>query len=170
MLKQKKEMKDLVCKYFIRVCKNHDMYSLAKNQIITFQNCNNTPFGCYKNIFELSDKLHVFTEKEYKNFAKDNTKYEKVTLMINHLLHFFLETKGIEPMRLRMLGQEIFDLVCYNMYGDTYVNDLKKIHTHYVKDEEVLFKIYVNLLQHNKNIKNLTFEEFIGLSLNKLRM
>lgn len=163
--RNKKEMKDLVGRYFIRVCKNHNIYSRFRSYFYKVMNSNGdrNPFGNFSNIEGLFDKLEIFTEKEYQNHRRTNDKYERVTMMINHMLHFFLEKGGVDPRKLGKIGQEIFDLSCYGLYGDAFLSDMDKMKQEIPKqpknDKEVwLFREY---LRHKANgMTSMSWEEF----------
>lgn len=165
-ISRKKEMKDYVCEYFIRVCKNHDIYHVFKKSFKTVMTTrgDRNPFGTFCNVSELSNKLNDFTEREYsKHSRNDNDEYERVTMMINHMLHFFLEKGGVDPRRLGMIGQEIFDLTCYGLYGDKYIQDMERMQQNEPRPtnikEAALLSEYMRL-KKNPDFK-MTWDEFL---------
>jgi len=60
-----------------------------------------------------------------KGGVKDLDKYEHVTMTINHLLHFFMEANGVSMSKLCSMGEEIYNLSCNKLFGDT-IEDLEK--------------------------------------------
>ena len=165
---KKKEMKDFVVQYFIRVCKNHKIYGTFRasfNKVKT--NRSNNPFGNFTNIYDFKDCLANFTEKEYQNHRRTNDKYEKVTMMINHMMHFFLEKGGVDPRRLGMIGQEIFDLACYGIYGDEFIQDMEQMQQQQMEHQQTppsneveayLMQLFLNL--YNQGKINMDWGEF----------
>jgi hypothetical protein len=168
--KRQKEMKDFVVQYFIRVCKNHKIYGTFRASFNKVKsNRSNNPFGKFTNIYDFKNCLENFTEKEYQNHRRTNDKYEKVTMMINHMMHFFLEKGGVDPRRLGMIGQEIFDLACYGIYGDEFIEDMEKMQQQQQMQnqeqpsnemEAYLMQMYLNLYNQGKiDMDWLTFKK-----------
>lgn len=162
---KRKEMKDYVCEYFIRVCKNHDIYHVFRKSFknVMVSKSDRNPFGLFGNVTELSNKLNDFTEREYSKHARNNDEYERVTMMINNMLHFFLEKGGIDRRRLGMIGQEIFDLTCYGLYGDKYLQDMERMQQNEpraVNNKEATLLSEFMRLKKNPDFK-MTWEEFL---------
>ena len=162
--KRSKEMKDFVVQYFIRVCKNHKIYNTFRSSFNKVKrNRSGNPFGDFKNIYDFKDRLEQFTNKEYEHHRRTNDKYEKVTMMINHMMHFFLEKGGVDPRRLGMIGQEIFDLACYGIYGDEFLNDMELMQEKQPPKpqndiEAYLMQLYMRMLEEGKIM--MTWDEF----------
>ena len=127
--KVEKEMKDFVGQYFLRACKNHDLYKVFKDSFhkVRKSSGDRNPFGRIDNFFEMLNGMSNFTINEMSRHHNENDNYQKVTMMINHMLHFFLEKGGVDPRRLGEIGQEIFDLSCYGLYGDQYLIDMENM-------------------------------------------
>lgn len=162
---KRKEMKDYVCEYFIRVCKNHDIYHIFKKSFnkIKVSRSDRNPFGAFYTVSELSNRLNDFTDREYSKHARNNDEYERVTMMINHMLHFFLEKGGVDPRRLGIIGQEIFDLTCYGLYGEKFIEDMERIQQNEPKatnvKEATLLSEFMRM-KKNPDFK-MTWEEFL---------
>lgn len=159
------EMKDFVGRYFIRVCKNHKIYDVFKKSFYNLMRSGNdrNPFGQFRNINEMLNKVSDFTEKEYEHHKRTNDKYEKVTMMINHMIHFFLENGGVHPKRLGMLGQEIFDMSCYGMYGEDFLDDMErmqKTHPKVSSNKEAWLLSEFMRVQKNGTYNGMYWEEF----------
>lgn len=161
---RKDEMKDIVGRYFIRVCKNHKIYGKFKTsffKVMRYRSDSN-PFGNFKNVCEMFNMVNDFTEREYEKNRRTNDKYEKVTMMINHMIHFFLEKGGVNPRRLGMIGQEVFDLSCYGIYGDEFLEDMERMQQEQPKPrtnkEAWLMSEYIKEMS-NGSI-HMTWEEF----------
>ena len=133
--KSTKEMKDFVGQYFLRACKNHDLYKVFKESFhrVRASRGDRNPFGQFNNYREMLVCMSNFTNNESSRHHSSEDNYQKVTMMINHMLHFFLEKGGVDPRRLGAIGQEIFDLSCYGLYGDQYLIDMENMHN---KQEE----------------------------------
>jgi hypothetical protein len=98
---------------------------------------------------------------------KNMDKYEHVTMTINHLLHYFIESNGISMDKLCSLGEEIYGLSCFKLFGDSFEDTSKR------QEEEIktitdaghlkakLFQDYINGKQSGKINKGTTFETFI---------
>lgn len=159
---KKKEMKDFVGEYFIRVCKNHGIYGTFRQSFYSLIPSSKNPFGRYKNIPELLEGLQQFSDKEYEVHCRGNDKYEKVTMMINHMIHFFLERGGIDSRKLGMIGQEIFDLSCYAIYGDEFIEDMENMQQPKPRNEKeaYLLGIYLSHLQSGQ--MNMSWEDFLA--------
>ena len=84
-----------------------------------------------------------------KHGASDLDKYEVVTMAINHLLHFFMESNGVPMQKLCELGEEIYSMSCYKLFGDT-MEDLEK------QSEDEL-----SSLKNSDEIRAKLFQEFI---------
>lgn len=118
------EVKFVVGRSFIRVVKNHHFYHIFKSRFDKMANrdkSERTPFGRYDDFDSLMTKIEEFTLSQ-NSHPRD--KYEHITMMINHMLHFFLEQGGVDARRLGMYGQEIFDIACYALFGDDYIKDM----------------------------------------------
>ena len=158
------EMKDFVGRYFVRVCKNHKIYGVFRKSFynVMRSRSDRNPFGEFKNIHEMLDKVSDFTEKEYEHHRRTNDKYEKVTMMINHMIHFFLEKGGVNPRRLGAIGQEVFDLSCYGLFGNEFIEDMERMNQTNPRPsnekEAWLMNEYFRLLS-NGEIK-MTWDEF----------
>jgi hypothetical protein len=168
---EKKEMKDFVVQYFIRVCKNHRIYSKFRTSFEKVKRSRDgNPFGPFTNIFDFKDCLEQFTEKEYNHHRRTDDKYEKVTMMINHMIHFFLEKGGADPKRLGMIGQEIFDLACYGIYGAEFLEDMNNMQQEQPKlkneKEMWLFARYMDAYQ--KGMTTMSWEDFKNEFLPKI--
>lgn len=120
------EIAEIVGKYFLRLCKNNDVYQTFKKQF--------NPHHDHKRFLSpLKEKgcqsLHeMFVEVgnySYSNRHNSHDKYEVITLIINTLLQFYLEKGGVHPSRLGMIGQQIFNLSAYAIYGEEFLIDMQ---------------------------------------------
>ena len=134
------DIERVVLKCFIRVIKDNGTYMLYR------RNVNNTgimkallrgkntysdnPFSSASSTEEVVSTLKRITNDMAKSNgkkggSKDLDKYEVVTMAINHLLHFFMETNGIAMQKLCELGEEIYSMSCYRLFGDT-IEDINR--------------------------------------------
>ena len=184
---KKNDVHLVVVKYFIRVMKNHDMYrkfTKSFDRVVKSDNDSN-PFGNFENVYQMSVGLNNFTNRDLHSHSRGNTEYERITMMINHLLHFFLENCGVHPKFLGKYGQEIFDLSCFKLFGNKYLEDMEKIdkgsdipQNPRTEKEAWLISVYINKSQRGEftgsysdfkeyvcHVKgNKSYEEIIGLN------
>lgn len=154
-----KKIKNVVGKSFIRVIKNHDLYNL----FIT--SCNSqkkdSPFNNFTTFQELMDQVEEYTINNKDKFFRENDKYGYITTMINHMLHFFLEIKGISPHLLGLYGKEIFDLSCYTLYGDEYKDETELDEDIPAPTNELEAFILNEYIRHKESgLLNSSWEEF----------
>lgn len=124
---QSKDMHIVVGRSFIRVVKNHHFYDVFKktfNKMVKTKSGENNPFGRFDSFDTLMANIKTYTQSQSPHCHDE---YEFITMMINHMLHFFLERGGVDPRRLGMFGQEIFDIACYALYGDKYLTDMESL-------------------------------------------
>ncbi len=158
----------IVGRYFIRVMKNHNKYDLFKKGFKTVANTSkgdSNPFGRCKDYSDMLVKLGKFTEKDYEAHKREGTRYEFVTMMINHLLHFFCE-KGCQmhPEHLGKYGQEIFDLSCYAAFGQEFLEDMEVMKQQMggvMPHSEEEARMMHEYMVARKNGLNISLEEFM---------
>ena len=112
---------------FLRVLKNYKLYHLFQQGFQNRRKGGDSKIGGYKNLNELMAQIMVVAEHDYEKMAHDKNKYEYITFIINTLIRVFLEPAGVPPQKLGFYGQEIFDLVCYKMYGDQYLEEMNTL-------------------------------------------
>lgn len=109
-------------------------------------------------------KVGKLAEKDYAKNRRDGTRYEFVTLIINHLLHEFIElTRIMNPRELGRLGQEIFDLSCYAAYGDEFIEDMEIMRQEMggmMPTNDYEARMMAEFAHFKQNGGNLSFEDF----------
>lgn len=121
----------VVCNAFLRVVKQYKLYPIF--QKMYFSRCApNRPssedrIGGYNNMDELMEQVKHQAQREFESHSREGNDYERITFIINVLLRTFLERGGVSPQKLGMYGQEIFDLACYRLYGDQYLDDMNNL-------------------------------------------
>ena len=166
-MRNRREKHFIVCKCFLRVIKNHHLFPQFKQSFKSFR----IPSD-YSNRFEKGnlivtmDFINHVAENDYRHHRRDpNDKYENITFIINTLLRFFVE-KMIKDTKNRidigMLGQEIFDLACYNIYGEEFLDDMEKMNQGMPQPKSnkdlFLISMYRDFLRSNPNI---SYNDFI---------
>ena len=156
----------IVGKCFIRVVKNHDIFLHFRNSFYNFiksELCNGIARG-ERNLRKVFGVLNQVANNDFQHHRRGNDKYEEITFIINTFIRYFLDggnkiPKGFE---LGMLGQEIFDLACYKIYGDQYLSDMEEMQKNAPKPE-TNFDLFLNTMYqlHSRNNKNMSFDEFI---------
>lgn len=178
----------VVLNYFLRVIKSEGKYMFYRrrvrnNGLIGYLIGNKTPpLDCpFRDAASTNDVVKILKrltkEMTSKNGKKELDKYEHVTMTINHLLHYFIECYGVGMEVLCSMGEEIYNLSCNKLFGDT-LEDLRK-----QNDEELnnitspqlltakLFNEYVNAIKNGNINRAMTFDEFIKKhnSINSLK-
>lgn len=175
-IKEANDIKTAVGKSFIRVMKNHNLYgvfisSFNKMQRDTRNRSN--PFGYFDSFETLMNRIDKFTnehldeELHSRLMSSGNKDYDKITSMINHMLHFFLENNGVDVRKLGMFGQEIFDMSCYSLFGDNYVKQMDKVNKDAPRPtndlEAYLVSQYMSLMQRGE--ANIPWKDFYEKSM-----
>lgn len=157
MVETKKEYSKIVLMSFIRIMKNKDEYELIQQQFKRVYKDNNNPLGGVSSFDGMSDKLNELSIKmlmENKRFANDV--YEFITILVNNLLHFIYEPICSSKSSIGLIGQEIFDLACYRIFGDKYFEDMDKLNNGAkrpeTEEEALLVGEYMSLINNGHNI------------------
>lgn len=174
----------VVGKSFLRVVKNHGQYIVVMKMFKRLpldtirgerrrgdDGGGNRPSIDIPKSYKYNDfiaSLNKFAQSEYSEKGRrsggSSDRYEYVTILINHLLHNLLEKGGIHPQELGLYGQEIFDLSCFEAYGDEFLNDMDKMRQEHPemmnrgKLRMQLTQEYSQLVQGGERI---SFEEFM---------
>lgn len=174
---ESKTVRNVVGKAFIRVVKNHNYYNLfvnSFNKLKSYNSSEKNPFGNFKDFDTLMKGIENFSKRtfdEERRFpSSGNAIYDKITIMINHMLHFFLEQNGVDSRRMGMYGQEIFDIACYSLFGEKYLEDMDKLNNSAPKPtndmEAYLIAEYMKMVTSGKEI---SWDKFIEKYSNKVR-
>lgn len=182
MKKDKKNIEFVVLNCFIRTIKTDGKYMLyrrgVKNTgIMKYLTRGNTysdsPFSSAESTSDVCKTLERITNDMVKNNGnksgiKGLDKYEHVTMTINHLLHFFLETAGISMEKLCSMGEEIYNLSCNKLFGDTIdeLDEKNDIEMNNINDlgqlKAKMFQDYVHDINSGKiNPTNVSFESYL---------
>ena len=161
-----------IIEYFIRVTKEHGYYITFRSGVINsglmglfIPNTNkraDNPLAISRNINELAMALEKFND-DFKGHLRDQgDKYNNITMNINHLLHFFLEPKGVKMEELCTIGEEIFNLTCTALYGDEFIKDQPKDSIEQMNDpmqvKSKIFQDYVDGMRRGE--LNCSFDEY----------
>jgi hypothetical protein len=153
----KKEYSKIVLMSFIRIMKNKDEYELIQQTFKKVYKDSNNPLGCVTSFDGISDKLNELSIKmlrENKRFANDV--YEFITILVNNLLHFIYEPVCNSKSSIGLIGQEIFDLACYRIFGDKYFEDMNKLNNGAkrpeTEEEALLVGEYMSLINNGHKI------------------
>jgi len=195
-MKKKKdnvEIEVVVFNYFVRALKSDGKYMIFRQGVnntgimkflVKKAHTHDSPFSSLSTTKEIVETLRKITDDMARNNGNSNgvygmDKYEHVTMTINHLLHFFLESYGLPMDKLCSLGEEIYNYSCHKLFGDT-MEDLetqKAENINKVNSEAELmaklFHNFVNERNSGKISKDVTFDmyakkhqnEFIKLNL-----
>ena len=185
----KDNIETVVLKCFIRVLKDNGSYMLYRRCVNntgimksivkqTSRISADNPFSSASSSEQVISTLRKITNDMAKSNGKkggvnDLDKYEVVTMAINHLLHFFMESNGVSMQRLCELGEEIYGLSCNKLFGDT-IEDLERQSeeelasmTDINKLKAKLFQDYIVDLQQGSIPSSTSFDEYMSNKINK---
>lgn len=167
----------IIGSYFIRACKNHDVYTVFRSRF------HPETKGKYiqpngdtcKNIYEMFHNVHRTALSTHNHHPMENDKYEHVTNMINIMLQYYLEGGGVHPNQLGQIGQEIFNLSCYAIYGQEFLDDMEKenqsIKMNTPKDfKEFCKQQYSTLIRMGQLPNDVSFASFVQHFESTLKM
>lgn len=166
-LNEKNQISQAVGEYFLRVVKNHNYYLRFKDTFFKVQNIKKSINFKVTNGNVYLSAIHYFADKaehEYLAHRQSESIYEYITIFINMILRNYLEAGGVDPRKLGMIGQELFDLSCYGVFGDQYIDDMNKIQeqtgVRAARNEKEAWAMaeYEARRRHGENID---FEEFM---------
>lgn len=121
----KNAVPQIVGKYFLRVCKSRDLYGVFKGRFMPDSRKMRyvSPDGSCSSIYEVFERNGKIDTRKLHNKGDE---YEPITIMINNLMQYYLEQGGVDPRKLGQVGQEIFNMSCYKIYGQQFVDDMAK--------------------------------------------
>ena len=178
MAKEKNDnIEIVVLNCFLRVIKSDGKYMFYRRRVrnngligylIGNRMPSDSPFRDAGSTIDVVTILKRLTKEMTSKSGKTTLdKYEHVTMVINHLLHFFVECYGIKMDELCSMGEEIYNLSCNKLFGDT-LEDLRK-----QSEEEInnitnpqmltakLFNEYVNGIKQGTLSHTMTFDDFV---------
>ena len=130
-----------------------------------------SPFSSCSSTVEVVKALERITNE----MARSN---EHVTMTINHLLHFFVESNGVPMEKLCSMGEEIYNLSCHKLFGDT-LEDLQQqevVELNNIEDagqlKAKLFQDYIREIQNGQLSRSITFDDYLRVhadEFNKFR-
>ena len=122
----------ILIKNFLRVCRENKFhYTLKKKWISEFMGKNvASKYSFFKEANILNyvlAKADVTITDMLQKQRRDGSDYEQVMIATNSLLHLFIEGQGYcNGDKVPQLGEEIFNRTCYQLYGDKFLEDMKK--------------------------------------------
>ena len=184
---KKNNIETVVLNCFIRVLKDNGSYMFYRRCVdntgimkALLKSSNrrsaDNPFSSASSTTQVVDTLRRITNDMAKSNGKrggvnDLDKYEIVTMAINHLLHFFMETNGVSMQRLCELGEEIYSMSCFKLFGDT-EDDLEKQSENELSSmtnsEQIrakLFQEFVKDLQQGRISSSMNFDDYASMRL-----
>ncbi|MBR6517540.1 MAG: hypothetical protein IKT40_11970 [Bacilli bacterium] len=161
------EASKVVVSSFIRIMKNMDKYEEIDARLRQISNkCSDrssNPFYGFTNLDDLANKLFDVSSKQYRESRRTNDEYEFITMLVNNLLHFVYEPICNDKMSIGLVGQEIFDIACFRIYGDKYKKDMEKLN-HGAKrpqtpEEAMLVGEFMSIIHSGREI---SWDEFLN--------
>ncbi len=177
----------VVFNYFIRVIKSKGRYLIFRRQVkndgilkylVKRINSGSNPFSNLSTISDIVSELASITD----NMAKSNNKkggingldrYERVTMAINHLLHFFMETANVSMKDMNNMGEEIYALSCNKLFGDSFEDleaeqeEAKNSMINLGALKALMFNDYINDIQSGAINRHTTFNEYIKANIDR---
>lgn len=126
-MKKQQIVIDAVGSAFLRVMKNENCLDIFKKSFIEYCKHENETFGEFHSFNGLMNKINQIAQENPQRVPNANPKYNHITTMINLLLHYFLENKGVDFQMLGCYGEKIFDLACYKIFGDAYLQERQQL-------------------------------------------
>ena len=181
MKKDKNNIENVVFRCFIRAIKSDGKYMLFRKGVtntgimkflVKGRPSSDSPFANSSSTKDIVMTLEKITNDMAKSNGKkggikDLDRYEHVTMTINHLLHFFMESNGVSMQKLCSIGEEIYNLSCNKLFGDT-LEDLERHdeqEMHEIRDlgqlKAKLFQEYVNEVQSGQISPSVSFDEYL---------
>lgn len=158
---------------FVRVTKNYNLYETFKTQFERHRNgsCGDGRIGGYSNIQEMMRQVeHVAQHDSQRMHGSGNKDYDYITFLINVMIRNFLEAGGVMPQKLGFYGQEIFDLACYAIYGDAYLEDMDNLNEGAPRPQNELEAWLVGEYMNRKNMgMSETWDEFLMANQSAIR-
>lgn len=184
MKKTDNNIEFVVLRCFIRVIKEDGTYLYFRDgikddsvvgYILRKRNCrpmqHDNPFATSSAIDDVVKVLSTITkDMNSHNGKKHIDRYEHVTMTINHLLHFFMEANGLSMDKLCRLGEEIYNLSCNKLFGDT----LEDLEQYDEKPEEIndinqlkakLFHDYINDVESGQLSHKMPFDDYLKVHI-----
>ena len=163
-MKSKKEYSNIVLMSFIRIMKNKDNYEVIQDRFKKIYKDKDNPLGNISSFDDLSSKLYSLSTEHFKENRRSGDDYEFITMLVNNLLHFIYEPICANKSSLGLIGQEIFDLACYRIFGEKYLQDMEKLNNGIkrpeTEEEAILISEYMGLLNSGKKI---SWEKFLDM-------
>jgi len=186
MKKNKDSVEFIVLKCFIRTIKSDGKYMLyrcgvnnsgiMKALVKRKKQASDSPFLNSSSTEEVVDTLKDITNQMAKSNGKkggikDLDKYEHVTMTINHLLHFFMESNGISMEKLCSMGEKIYNLSCNKLFGDEIGENNEDEMANIETQDQLrakLFQDYVMAIERGEIKKTVTFQDYVNSHLSEI--
>ena len=126
---ERDRISQIVGEYFLRVVKNNNYYLIFKKSFLKAENMHDRLVNVSKEktYAKAIDRFAEYAMKEYEAHRREDSTYEYITVLINTIMRQYLENGGVNPRYLGMIGQELFDLSCYGIYGEQYLIDMDEM-------------------------------------------
>lgn len=111
---------------FIRVIKEHGLYYTFRQNFKGLDFCGLKKYNVNKNsafyevnsINDIVKTLNIIINSQQKLNMECDDVYDIITLLINNLLHFFIEPHGISYTTLSIIGEDVYILACNKLLGE----------------------------------------------------
>lgn len=172
----------VVLKCFVRVIKNRGKYMLYRKDLganglykalFRKKRSCDSPFASAENnedVIKILAKITAQMEGNDSELAKrlSTDKYERITVTINHLLHFFMEANGVSMKNLCDMGEEIYCMSCKILYGDDYEETIFRESKRDSMPNGIpdIVKEYVDGLRNGLIPESVSIEQFARMRIN----
>lgn len=171
-----KVLERVVLKSFKRVIKEHSLYpkfiigtgggGLSKDIAMKRtkkkgSKLPNTPFQQVKTVDGIMKKLSeiVHTTAVERGMVTPDT-YDRVTMAVNHLLHFYLELAGLTLDQLSRIGSEVYEKSIRELLGDEAVDSTEPDFDS-MSDQDLCQYLLAEYMKAMSQGVNLTITDFI---------
>ena len=178
------EVSQIVACSLLRVVKTYDHYNTFRKAFRNFNPSSRDPFeGLLDDGSRREPVIHDKTKfgrfigritdaaiKDMDHCPRRGDKYEDITLLINAFLRLTLEKNGVPMQQLGLLGQEIFDMTCYKLYGEEYLNEMDSLNAGAPRaTNEVEALLISEFMARIQNGEQLSWEDFYHKNYERVR-
>lgn len=177
------EVSQVVACSFLRVIKTYHHYETFKKAFKQFNPYGRDPLDGMDRHAPTSNTMHDQSKfgrlmsritdvamKDLTHAPQRGDKYNEITMIINALLRHTLEKNGVPMQQLGLLGQEIFDMTCYQIYGEEYLNEMDSLNEGAPRPtNEVEALLVSEFMARWQNGEHLSWEDFYRNNYDRVR-
>lgn len=143
-MKKEKDIKLITYKAFMRVMKENGLCQTVSDSFKHIRVHKSAP-----TLLNYVTDLTVNDGPSHGMIPQAPPKYQKIIETINLILYNVLEKHGVNQHLIAKCGQEIFEIVCYTLYGNDYSEEKKKMEKEFPHHE-----VNIDLSNYSEEQKN----------------